>query len=100
MRTESCQTNLSKLLPWLAGHALQGGDLTEELGPRLCWTAQQYGSSRDVVDHACLCADLGTLADVQVPRHCGLAANLDEILEHRRSRNAHLGDGAPLCMEL
>ena len=67
MRTKSCQTNLSKLLPWLAGHPLQGGDLPEELVPRLCWASQQYGSSRDVVDHACLCADLGALADVQVP---------------------------------
>jgi hypothetical protein len=32
------------------------------------------------------------LSDPQVPRHCGLAADLNEILKDRGARYSHLGD--------
>ena len=80
-----------------ADHAPQGGHLPEELVPRLGRAADQGGARRHVRHHARLGAEPGSLPDADMPGDGRLPADLDEVLEHRRARDAHLrhDDAAP-----
>jgi hypothetical protein len=64
--------------------------LPKELLPRLSWATEQRGTRRYVRYHARLRPDLGAFADPQMPGHCPLAADLDEVLQHGGARNANL----------
>ena len=75
---------------WPLGYPFQRGHLAKEIVPRLRRAAQQDPAA-DVRDDPRLGADLPATTDAQVPRHRGLAADLDEILEHGRSGDPYLG---------
>ena len=71
-------------------HALQGGNLPEELLPRLGGAADHSSARGYVRHHARLCRNPGTLADVQVPGYARLPTDLHEVAEHRRASDADL----------
>jgi hypothetical protein len=71
-------------------HSLQGGDLAEKLVPRLRRTSKQHRTGGGVGNDTTLGTDLAALADAQMPRHRRLTADLHEILENRRPRDADL----------
>jgi hypothetical protein len=73
-------------------HTFQSGYLAKEFRSRLRGAAEQHRAGRHIRDDTRLCANLCPLSDPQVPRHCGLAADLNEILKDRGARYSHLGD--------
>ena len=74
-------------------------DLPEKVSLRLRRAPQHRGAGRYIRNHAGLGTDLGSAPDPQMPRHGGLAADADKILQHRRARNAHLGDNDATAAE-
>ena len=73
-------------------HTFQSGYLSEEFHSRLRGTAEQHCAGRYIGNHPRLCANLRPLPDPQVPSHGSLAADLNEILKDRGSRDSNLGD--------
>ena len=73
-----------------ARHPFEGSHLPEEPLPRLGWATNQGRSWWHVRHHARLRPDPGTRANAQVSGQGGLPTDLDEVLKHRRARNAHL----------
>ena len=93
-------TNKHQLLLRPSCHSLQRGDLSKELCPRLCRASKQDRTRGYIRDHACLRADLAASADTQMSRHRSLAADLNEILEDRRSRYSNLRHNHTAASEL
>ena len=75
---------------WPLGYPFQSGNLPKELLARLRGTAKQNRSRRGVRDNTGLGAYLTAATDAQMSRHCGLAADLNEVFKDRRSCNPNL----------
>ena len=73
-----------------AGCPLQGGDLPEELQSRLGGATNEGRAWGHVRHDARLGPDLCCLPDPQVAGQRRLSADLDEVLQHGRARDAHL----------
>jgi len=73
-------------------HAFESSHLPEELMPGLGGASKQNGPCRCIRNDASLRANLCTVPDVKMASHCCLAADLDEVSQYRRSRDADLGD--------
>ena len=77
-------------IPGSARHSLQGRHLPEELLSWLSRTTDQRRAWRHVRHDPGLRSDPGSPTNPHVPGHRRLPADLDEVLEHGRTRDAHL----------
>ena len=64
--------------------------MPKELLPRLGGAADQFSARRHVRHYPSLRSNLCSLTNPQVASHCRLATNLDEVLQHSRTRDPNL----------
>jgi hypothetical protein len=74
----------------LACHSLQGDHLPEEFLPRLGGATDESRAWGHVRYHTGLRPDPGPFTDPHMPSHRRLTADLDKVLQHGGTRDAHL----------
>lgn len=70
--------------------AFQRRNLAEELLPWLRWAAKHNRTRRNIANHAGLGAHLRATSNGNVASERSLAADLNEVLQHRRPGNTNL----------